>query len=43
VLAFNTIDDAAIRAIGATLGWQNDMGELEKNLFALFTVVQKSK
>jgi SAM-dependent methyltransferase len=43
VLAFDTNDDTAIRAIGAALGWQKDMGDLEKNLFALFTVVQKPK
>jgi SAM-dependent methyltransferase len=43
VLAFDTNDDAPIRALGAALGWQKDMGDLEKNLFALYTVVQRAK
>ncbi len=43
VLAFDVNDDAAIRVLGASLNWQKNMGELEKNVFALYTVVQKPK
>jgi SAM-dependent methyltransferase len=43
ILAFNANDDAPVRALGTALGWQKDMGDLEKNLFALYTVVQRAK
>jgi hypothetical protein len=43
VLAFDTNDDAMIRSVGKALGWEKPMGDLEKNLFALYTVVQRAK
>jgi hypothetical protein len=41
VLALDANDDAAVRAMGRALGWETQMGDLEKNLFALCTVVQR--
>jgi SAM-dependent methyltransferase len=41
VLAFDENDDIAVRAMGAALGWEPSMGDLSKNLFALYTVVAK--
>jgi hypothetical protein len=41
VLAFDAIDDAGARAMGQALGWAKDMGDLNANLFARFTVVQR--
>ncbi len=43
VLALDTNDAAATRAMGKALGWDKQMGDLEKNLFALYTVVQRAK
>jgi hypothetical protein len=41
VLAFNQNDDAAVRQMGQLLGWDKQMGDLSRNLFALYTVVRK--
>jgi hypothetical protein len=41
VLAFDENDDVAVRAMGAALGWEPSMGDLSKNLFALYTVLAK--
>jgi hypothetical protein len=43
VLALDANDDAATRAMAKALGWEKQMGDLEKNLFALYTVVQRAK
>jgi hypothetical protein len=43
VLAFDASDDAGVRAMGNALGWPAQMGDLDKNLFALYTVVQRPK
>jgi hypothetical protein len=43
VLALDINDDVATRAMGKALGWGKQMGDLEKNLFALYTVVQRAK
>jgi hypothetical protein len=43
VLALDTNDDVATRAMGKALGWDKQMGDLEKNLFALYTVVQRAR
>ncbi len=42
VLALDANDDAQVRAMGAALAWDKDMGDLSKNLFALYTVVRKA-
>ena len=43
VLAIDTNDDSAVRAMGKALGWDKQMGDLDQNLFALYTVVQRPK
>ncbi len=40
VLALDASDDTAARAMGQALGWQEQMGDLSQNLFALFTVLR---
>jgi hypothetical protein len=41
VLAFDAHDDASAPAMGQALGWAKGMGDLNANLFARFTVVQR--
>ena len=43
VLALDANDDVATRAMAKALGWEKQMGDLEKNLFALYTVVQRAR
>jgi SAM-dependent methyltransferase len=43
VLALDASDDAGVRAMGKALGWHVQMGDLDKNLFASYTVVQRGK
>jgi SAM-dependent methyltransferase len=43
VIALDVNDDVATRAMGKALGWDKQMGDLEKNLFALYTVVQRAR
>ncbi len=42
VLAFDVSDDVAVRTMGKALGWDAQMGDLEKNLFARYTVVRRA-
>jgi SAM-dependent methyltransferase len=42
VLAFDARDDAQVRAMGAALAWDKDMGDLTKSLFAVYTVARKA-
>jgi SAM-dependent methyltransferase len=41
VLAFNKSDDRNVRKMGDALGWAKQMGELNANLYASYTVLQK--
>lgn len=41
VVAFDAKDDEAARAVGKALGWDKDGMDLEKDLFAWYTLVQK--
>jgi SAM-dependent methyltransferase len=40
VLALDVNDETAARAMGQALGWQQQMGDLSQNLFALYTVLR---
>jgi SAM-dependent methyltransferase len=41
VLKFDENDDVAVRAMGGALGWDKQMGDLQTQLFAQYTVVQR--
>jgi hypothetical protein len=41
VLAFEVEDSPAARAVGQPLGWPAQMGDLEKTLFARYTVLRR--
>jgi SAM-dependent methyltransferase len=43
VLALDVSDDVAVRSMGKALGWDAQMGDLEKNLFARYTVVRRAR
>jgi hypothetical protein len=41
VIVYNQNDDGAIRQMGQLLGWDKQIGALERNLFARYSVLQK--
>ena len=41
VVAFDRDDGAKMRAFARAFGWDKDMGDLEQNVFALYTLLRR--